>query len=100
MSETSGGAEATGGVSNQLASLVPSFDPSKDDLQTYHPHSMATWEDIRTGDAVDSQHNGVRICQTAVASLRTVCQRCQTGSEIDRTAGRSLGKNGIGKTLC
>jgi hypothetical protein len=35
MSETSGGAEAVGGVSTQLASLVPSFDPSKDDLQTY-----------------------------------------------------------------
>ena len=35
MSEASGGPESTGGVSNQLASLVPSFDPSKDDLQTY-----------------------------------------------------------------
>eukprot|EP00435_Cladocopium_sp_Y103_P037018 s557_g9.t1 len=35
MPELSDGTESTGGVSNQLASLVPSFDPSKDELQMY-----------------------------------------------------------------
>ena len=30
-----GGAESLGGISNQLAALVPSFDPSRDDLQVY-----------------------------------------------------------------
>ena len=38
MSETSGGtvqSDAQGGISNQLASLVPNFDPAKDDLQMY-----------------------------------------------------------------
>eukprot|EP00435_Cladocopium_sp_Y103_P012700 s1358_g3.t1 len=36
MSETSGGTlDTQGGISNQLATLVPSFDPSKDDLQVY-----------------------------------------------------------------
>jgi len=35
MAEASGGTDAQGGISNQLATLVPSFDPSKDDLQVY-----------------------------------------------------------------
>eukprot|EP00435_Cladocopium_sp_Y103_P025620 s2627_g6.t1 len=35
MSEASGGTESAGGATNQLAYLVPSFDPSKDDLQMY-----------------------------------------------------------------
>ena len=35
MSEASGGTEGQGGISNQLATLVPTFDPSKDDLQLY-----------------------------------------------------------------
>ena len=35
MSEASGGTDTQGGISNQLATLVPSFDPSKDDLQVY-----------------------------------------------------------------
>eukprot|EP00435_Cladocopium_sp_Y103_P058236 s77_g20.t1 len=35
MSESSGGPETQGGISNQLATLVPTFDPSKDDLQVY-----------------------------------------------------------------
>ena len=35
MFETSGGAEAQVNIPNQLASLVPSFDPSKDELQMY-----------------------------------------------------------------
>ena len=35
MSEASGGTELQGGISNQLATLVPSFDPSKDALQVY-----------------------------------------------------------------
>eukprot|EP00435_Cladocopium_sp_Y103_P059014 s1739_g21.t1 len=35
MPESSDGTESTGGVTNQLAFLVPSFDPSKDDLQMY-----------------------------------------------------------------
>ena len=33
--EPSEGGESYGGISNQLASLVPSFDPSKDELQVY-----------------------------------------------------------------
>ena len=35
MSETSGGEKSDQQITNQLASLVPSFDPSKDDMQTY-----------------------------------------------------------------
>ena len=36
MAEASEGSEgSTGNVSNQLALLVPTFDPSKDDLQVY-----------------------------------------------------------------
>ena len=35
MSETSGGTDISQPISNQLATLVPSFDPSKDDLQVY-----------------------------------------------------------------
>ena len=35
MSEVSEGTEASQPISNQLASLVPTFDPSKDDLQVY-----------------------------------------------------------------
>ena len=35
MSEASEGTEASQPISNQLASLVPTFDPSKDDLQVY-----------------------------------------------------------------
>eukprot|EP00435_Cladocopium_sp_Y103_P004845 s4527_g1.t1 len=32
---TTGGTDVQGGISNQLATLVPSFDPSKDDLQIF-----------------------------------------------------------------
>jgi len=39
MFEASGRADAPGGISNQLATLVPSFDPSKDDLQVYQQKS-------------------------------------------------------------
>ena len=35
MSETSGGEKSDQQITNQLASLVPSFDPAKDDMQTY-----------------------------------------------------------------
>ena len=35
MSEASGGDRGEQQIINQLASLVPTFDPSKDDMQTY-----------------------------------------------------------------
>ena len=35
MTEASGGERGDQQITNQLASLVPSFDPSKDDMQTY-----------------------------------------------------------------
>ena len=34
-SDGTGGAGATTGVSHQLATLVPAFDPARDDLQVY-----------------------------------------------------------------
>lgn len=49
--ESSGGT----GVSNQLASLVPSFDPSKDDLQTYQQRVelvLAAWPKGRIQELV------------------------------------------------
>ena len=35
MTESSGGERADQQITNQLSTLVPSFDPSKDDMQTY-----------------------------------------------------------------
>ena len=47
MSESSGG-DGQGNISNQLASLVPSFDPSKDDLQMYQQKvQMASEQNLR-----------------------------------------------------
>lgn len=48
-------AESSSGVSNQLASLVPSFDPSKDDLQTYQQRVelvLAAWPKARIQELV------------------------------------------------
>jgi hypothetical protein len=54
MSESSGG-EASGGISNQLATLVPSFDPSKDDLQVYQQKVqlvLSVWPANRVSELV------------------------------------------------
>eukprot|EP00435_Cladocopium_sp_Y103_P055989 s1015_g18.t1 len=55
MSEASGGAEIQGGISNQLATLVPSFDPSKDDLQVYQQKVqlvLSVWPQNRISELV------------------------------------------------
>ena len=55
MSESSGGADQFGGVSTQLASLVPTFDPSKDDLQTYQQKVqmvLTVWPQGKIGELV------------------------------------------------
>ena len=49
MSEASDGTEASQPISNQLASLVPTFDPSKDDLQVYSQKVMLLLEAWPTG---------------------------------------------------
>ena len=54
MSESSGG-EAQGGISNQLATLVPSFDPSKDELQMYQQKVqlvLSVWPSNRISELV------------------------------------------------
>lgn len=54
MSEASGG-EPSGGISNQLATLVPSFDPSKDDLQVYQQKVqlvLSVWPANRVSELV------------------------------------------------
>ena len=49
MSEASDGTDASQPISNQLASLVPTFDPSKDDLQVYSQKVMLLLEAWPTG---------------------------------------------------
>eukprot|EP00435_Cladocopium_sp_Y103_P038581 s1016_g10.t1 len=52
MSEASGGTETAGGVTNQLAYLVPSFDPSKDDLQMYQQKVLSVWPQGRISELI------------------------------------------------
>ena len=55
MSEASGGTENGGGISNQLAALVPSFDPSRDDLQIYQQKVqlvLSVWPKHRIAELV------------------------------------------------
>ena len=55
MSEASGGTENGGGISNQLAALVPSFDPSRDDLQIYQQKVqlvLSVWPKNRIAELV------------------------------------------------
>ena len=55
MSEASEGGDNQGGISNQLASLVPSFDPSRDDLQVYQQKVqlvLSVWPTNRISELV------------------------------------------------
>ena len=55
MSSTSDGDGSSSGVNSQLASLVPSFDPAKDDLQTYQKRVqlvLAAWPKNRLTELV------------------------------------------------
>eukprot|EP00435_Cladocopium_sp_Y103_P026296 s3076_g6.t1 len=55
MSEASGGTEAQGGISNQAATLVPSFAPSKNDLQVYQQKVqlvLSVWPQNRISELV------------------------------------------------
>ena len=55
MSEASGSTESLGGISNQLATLVPSFDPSRDDLQVYQQKVqlvLSVWPTNRISELV------------------------------------------------
>ena len=54
-STSDGDGQAGTGVNSQLASLVPSFDPSKDDLQTYQKRVqlvLAAWPKTRITELV------------------------------------------------
>ena len=55
MSEASGGGETQVNISNQLASLVPNFDPSKDDLQMYQQKVemvLSVWPEAKISELV------------------------------------------------
>ena len=55
MQEASGGTDAQGGISTQLATLVPSFDPTKDDLQVYQQKVqlvLTVWPQNRIAELV------------------------------------------------
>jgi hypothetical protein len=55
MSEASGGGETQVNISNQLASLVPNFDPSKDDLQMYQRKVemvLSVWPEAKISELV------------------------------------------------
>ena len=55
MSAASDGSEASNGISTQLASLVPSFDPSKDDLQVFQQKIqlvLAVWPKAKLSELI------------------------------------------------
>ena len=55
MSEASEGGETQVNISNQLASLVPNFDPSKDDLQMYQQKVeivLSVWPEAKISELV------------------------------------------------
>ena len=55
MSEASGGRETQVNISNQLASFVPNFRPSKDDLQMYQQKvemGLSGWPESKLSELV------------------------------------------------
>ena len=79
-SDGEGGRTDTG-VSTQLTTLVPTFDPSKDSLQIYKQKVellLAAWpedENHRAGDEAHPQLPGQCILQTPVAPGRAHGER-------------------------
>ena len=100
-------AESTGavGVSNQLASLVPSFDPSKDDMVQYQQRVelvMAAWHKTKITELVTRL---ILNCQgSAFAKLQLHQSELLTGEEssvkrLIEILGGQWGKNPFGETV-
>ena len=68
MTESSGADQQ---ITNQLSTLVPSFDPSKDDMQTYQQKveidwSLAEVSNHGADDQTDTEH--IRLCVLHLAT--------------------------------
>ena len=76
--------ETTGGtISSQLAFLVPSFDPSKDDLQLYQQKVelvLAAWPKGKLTELVTRLILG---CEGSVTPIRTAVRRGKVSPSLD-----------------
>ena len=96
----SAGSEASSFVPNQLSALVPSFDPSKDDLQVYVQKvglargSLASWQIYRIGNTTDFELQWLRLSETPVAPEGAVGERSKICETSRGDPWRSLGPIG------
>ena len=103
MSETSGGAEAVGGVSTQLASLVPSFDPSKDDLQTYQQKVqlvLSVWPQGKIAELITRlilNTSGSAFAQLQLHSTELCVNDAKQVPKLIELLGGHWGKTGLEK---
>ena len=103
MSETSGGAEAVGGVSTQLASLVPSFDPSKDDLQTYQQKVqlvLSVWPQGKIAELITRlilNTSGSAFAQLQLHSAELCVNDAKQVPKLIELLGGHWGKTGLEK---
>ena len=87
MSESFGGIDNSGGISNQLASLVPSFDPSRDDLQVYQQKVqlvLSVWPTNRISELVTRlilNTTGSGLCKTPDTPFGVEQQRGEVRAE-------------------
>lgn len=100
METTSGGTAETGqSVTTQLALLVPSFDPAKDDLLIYQQKVellTATWPEGQThrvGDTFGVEHDGYCLSEVAAESVSDFGEQQEWHSQNHRTLRWGLGPN-------
>ena len=94
MSESS---EGTTNVPNQLAILVPSYDPSKDDLQVYSQKVMLLLGGLaygkihRTSYSPDSEQQWISFQEVAITPDRGDSEWPKINSENPRAVGKATG---------
>ena len=90
-------------IPSQLAILVPSFDPSKDDLQVYQQKVqlvLAVWPAGKVSELVTRLIlNRFGLCKAAVTPWRVVHQRSKECSQAHRVVRRTLGTDWTGEKV-
>ena len=103
MATDSGGGST--GVSNQLSSLVPGFDPAVDDMLVYQQKVelvLAAWPPTKLKELVtrlilNTKRDGLP--ETADTSDRITLRRRSFSSQTGRTVGWPVGKNPAGASI-
>ena len=105
MSTSSDGTEMSQNISSQLAYLVPTFDPSKDDLQVYQQkvqlvHSV--WPKNKVAELITRLILGTTGSAFAKLQLHQeeLCVNDEKGvKKLIESAGGPLGKVGVRKEV-